>query len=256
MDFVYLPHPRAISWLCWRKPGKTDQTFAMMCLPFIHNCTSAFLKNVLLTSCKDNIGRLWSETSNDEGFFFFTTGEINLTEYSTNIHEASPLVLHWINPLVCVARLLIAPRHTVQEMHDFATAAPGDGPSPAPEPSESTLKLPAASSAHLVSSASVADRIATSAATSASSKEDWRVTGRNFIRKAITEPHKPFDKLFRKHRPSPLTHVASGAGRDELPSPVKASWRVATGTTAHVASRTRIDSRPVSAQRSKVGCCI
>ena len=27
MDFVYLPHPRAISWLCWRKPGKTDQTF-------------------------------------------------------------------------------------------------------------------------------------------------------------------------------------------------------------------------------------
>ena len=34
----------------------------------------SFLKNVLLTSCKDNIGRIWSETNSEEGFFFFTTG--------------------------------------------------------------------------------------------------------------------------------------------------------------------------------------
>ena len=27
MDFVYLPHPRAITWFCWRKPGKSDQAF-------------------------------------------------------------------------------------------------------------------------------------------------------------------------------------------------------------------------------------
>ena len=39
MDFVYLPHPRAISWLCWRKPGKTDQTFASTAL---HSISFAF----------------------------------------------------------------------------------------------------------------------------------------------------------------------------------------------------------------------
>ncbi len=42
--------------------------------PFSWGLFSSFLKNVLLTSCKDNIGRIWSETSADEPFFFFTTG--------------------------------------------------------------------------------------------------------------------------------------------------------------------------------------
>ena len=27
-DFVYLPHPRAVTWFTWRNPGKTNQRYA------------------------------------------------------------------------------------------------------------------------------------------------------------------------------------------------------------------------------------
>jgi len=43
-DFFYLPHPRAITGLKWRKPFHREMT----------------AENVLYTICKDNVVRLWS----------------------------------------------------------------------------------------------------------------------------------------------------------------------------------------------------
>ncbi len=58
--FVYLSHPRAITNFSWRKPSPDSQT--------------PFHKNVLLTACRDNITRLWSETSLQESMQFYMCG--------------------------------------------------------------------------------------------------------------------------------------------------------------------------------------
>lgn len=47
-NFVYLPHPRAVTALSWRHTSKY--------MP------RGFVANMLVTSCKDNICRLWSQT--------------------------------------------------------------------------------------------------------------------------------------------------------------------------------------------------
>ena len=63
---------------------------------------SSFLKNVLLTSCKDSIGRIWSESSSEEPFFFSSVGDINLQEYCGSLCQEgmTQVVLHWVNPKV------------------------------------------------------------------------------------------------------------------------------------------------------------
>lgn len=47
-DFVYLAHPRAVTGISWRKISKF--------MP------RGMISNALITSCKDNICRIWLET--------------------------------------------------------------------------------------------------------------------------------------------------------------------------------------------------
>ena len=84
-DFLYLPHPRPVTSFSWRRVCETETQTRFVC-------------NVLLTSCKDNICRLWSETPADEPLKFYVCGVINPEEYSSlkSIPQTS-FVLHWLN---------------------------------------------------------------------------------------------------------------------------------------------------------------
>ena len=97
--------------------------------------------------------------------------------------------------------------------------------------------------------------VATQQSSTSSSKEDWRSVGKTFIKKAISEqgiPGKPFEKLFRKPRPSPLKQGASSLAKEDSIARVKPSWRMTPSVTAHSTSRERVESRPISVLRSKV----
>jgi len=64
-QFVYLYHPRAILNFSWRKPSLRSMT------------ASGGHRNILLTSSKDNVCRIWSETGVDESVRFFMCAMID-----------------------------------------------------------------------------------------------------------------------------------------------------------------------------------
>ena len=84
-DFLYLPHPRPVTSFSWRRVCEAEMKTRFVC-------------NVLLTSCQDNICRLWSETPADEPLKFYVCGVINPEEYSSlkSIPKTS-FALHWLN---------------------------------------------------------------------------------------------------------------------------------------------------------------
>ena len=59
-DFLYLGHPRAVTTFSWRRVPANEYR-------------ARFVHNTLLTACRDNISRLWSETSASEPLKFYVS---------------------------------------------------------------------------------------------------------------------------------------------------------------------------------------
>lgn len=62
-DFIYLPHPRAVTHIEWRKPHYVDQT----------------IDNVLYTFCTDNVLRIWAGSDSHGHQHLQLWGKIDLT---------------------------------------------------------------------------------------------------------------------------------------------------------------------------------
>jgi len=67
-DFFYLPHPRAITGLRWRKPFHREMA----------------AENVLYTTCKDNVVRLWSPIDAHEVHSLQLSATINMDTLLTS----------------------------------------------------------------------------------------------------------------------------------------------------------------------------
>lgn len=86
-DFIYLAHPRPVTALSWRR---TSDPLSLD--------GDRFVCNILLTSCEDNVCRLWSETPVDEPLKFYVCGVINPQDYSAlKMIPTQAFVLHWLN---------------------------------------------------------------------------------------------------------------------------------------------------------------
>ena len=61
-------------------------------------CSTTFVSNVLLTSCADNVCRIWTETAHHESLGFYVAGVIDPAEYSALAPFAqTPFILNWVN---------------------------------------------------------------------------------------------------------------------------------------------------------------
>eukprot|EP00037_Helgoeca_nana_P026163 m.293902 g.293902 ORF g.293902 m.293902 type:complete len:358 (-) comp27149_c1_seq1:516-1589(-) len=92
MGFVYLEHPLAVNDFSWRRwPEFT-----------IH---STFVVNVLVTSCRDNLCRVWSESAADEPLGLFLTAIIDPEGFPGFEPVNSGFRLHWLDCRTLMAGL-------------------------------------------------------------------------------------------------------------------------------------------------------
>jgi len=83
-SFLYLEHPAAVGDFSWRRlPDFT-----------IH---STFVVNVLVTSCRDNLCRVWSESAASEPLGLFLTAIIDPSSFPGFEPVASGFRLHWLD---------------------------------------------------------------------------------------------------------------------------------------------------------------
>ncbi|KAI1135316.1 regulator of V-ATPase in vacuolar membrane protein [Hypoxylon sp. FL0543] len=78
-DFGYLPHPRAVTSIQWRKPMHVDQT----------------IENVLYTFCVDNVMRVWTGTDGSSYQTLSQWGKLDLAAAIRNEHETRKHYLRW-----------------------------------------------------------------------------------------------------------------------------------------------------------------
>ena len=80
-DCVYLTHPRAVTGFSWRKISNY--------LP------KGVISNSLLTSCKDNVCRIWSETViSDDGLTYSLQEEVSYTSVDSKAVRHKKNFLH------------------------------------------------------------------------------------------------------------------------------------------------------------------
>ncbi|OTB04577.1 hypothetical protein M426DRAFT_320691 [Hypoxylon sp. CI-4A] len=78
-DFTYLPHPRAITSIQWRKPFHVDQT----------------IENVLYTFCADNVMRVWTGADGSGCQSLRQWGQLDLAAAIRNEHESVKHNMRW-----------------------------------------------------------------------------------------------------------------------------------------------------------------
>ncbi|KAI0837280.1 regulator of V-ATPase in vacuolar membrane protein [Hypoxylon sp. FL0890] len=78
-DFSYLPHPRAVTSIQWRKPMHVDQT----------------IENVLYTFCVDNVMRVWTGADGSSCQSLHQWGKLDLAAAIRNEHETRKHYLRW-----------------------------------------------------------------------------------------------------------------------------------------------------------------
>jgi hypothetical protein len=86
-DFVYLAHPRPLMSCAWRKA------------PDLTPSSHIFVPNILLTSCHDNVCRLWGESAQTEMMRFFIIG------WSVGVILVARFAHHFMGRIHCTGRL-------------------------------------------------------------------------------------------------------------------------------------------------------
>ncbi|EGG18410.1 WD-40 repeat-containing protein [Cavenderia fasciculata] len=109
--FIYLPHPRAISWISWRMRDSSHH-------------------NILLTNCKDGVVRLWQQSLQSNRLQFNVS----------NIIHAGTESVDWIN---CYSPLFLQQHHIYQQQQQQQS---GSSSSSSSQPQSSTSSQPSTSS--------------------------------------------------------------------------------------------------------------
>ncbi|KAI1095223.1 regulator of V-ATPase in vacuolar membrane protein [Rostrohypoxylon terebratum] len=78
-DFGYLPHPKAVTSMQWRKPSYVGQT----------------IENVLYTFCADNVMRVWTGADGSSCQSLRQWGKLDLAAAIRNEHETRKHYLRW-----------------------------------------------------------------------------------------------------------------------------------------------------------------
>ncbi|KAI1097572.1 regulator of V-ATPase in vacuolar membrane protein [Jackrogersella minutella] len=78
-EFSYLPHPRAVTSIQWRKPFYVDQT----------------MENILYTFCVDNVMRVWTGADGSGCQSLHQWGKLDLAAAIRNEHETRRHYLRW-----------------------------------------------------------------------------------------------------------------------------------------------------------------
>ncbi|OTA97223.1 hypothetical protein M434DRAFT_392178 [Hypoxylon sp. CO27-5] len=107
-DFCYLPHPRAVTSIQWRKPMHVDQT----------------IENVLYTFCVDNVMRVWTG-ADGSSCQLHEWGRLDLAAAIRNEHETRKHYLRWAfilsqRDLANAAERAVQERGDGQEKDDVA----------------------------------------------------------------------------------------------------------------------------------------
>ncbi|KAI0142584.1 regulator of V-ATPase in vacuolar membrane protein [Hypoxylon sp. NC0597] len=108
-DFCYLPHPRAVTSIQWRKPMHVDQT----------------IENVLYTFCVDNVMRVWTGADGPSCQSLHEWGRLDLAAAIRNEHETRKHYLRWAfilsqRDLANAAERAVQERGDGQEKDDVA----------------------------------------------------------------------------------------------------------------------------------------
>ncbi|KAI2625439.1 regulator of V-ATPase in vacuolar membrane protein [Hypomontagnella submonticulosa] len=100
-DFTYLPHPRAVTSIQWRKPFHVDQT----------------IENVLYTFCADNVMRVWTGADGSGCQSLRQWGKVDLAAAIRREDERGTHILRWAF-IISQRDIASATERAVQERGD------------------------------------------------------------------------------------------------------------------------------------------